>query len=268
MRTEIKDKVEKLKPWFHNIHLPEGIQTAPDHFLGDFPKFKWDEIKHAVPEDLSGWHILDIGCNAGFYTFELAKRGATVTGIDLDTHYLDQAKWVAKELGLEEQVNFRQIQVYDLMNENMEYDMIWFMGVFYHLRYPLLALDIIAQKTKKLLLFQTLSLTEKEEFEPKDNYGFNERQILEEKGWPRMSFIENSFAGDPTNWWVPNISAIKAMLRSSGFKILDSPIEETFLCERQQDKGVMNEWNRSEFLSATGKSYNLELKDKIRKKGK
>ena len=48
--------------------------------------------------------MLDIGCNAGFYTFELAKRGAQVLGVDLDPHYLRQARWVAKVCGLEQKV--------------------------------------------------------------------------------------------------------------------------------------------------------------------
>ncbi|MGK7391609.1 MAG: TIGR04290 family methyltransferase [Candidatus Cyclobacteriaceae bacterium M2_1C_046] len=265
MSKDVKEKIDELKPWFHNIHLPGEIQTAPDHFLGDFPKFKWEKIKDSIPEDLTGWKILDIGCNAGYYTFELAKRGAKVTGIDLDTHYLAQAKWLAGELGLEDKVNFRQLQVYDLMNEDTTYDMIWFMGVFYHLRYPLLALDIVAQKTSQKLVFQTLALQEEEEYEPKEDYLFDERIVLEAKGWPKMSFIENRFAGDPTNWWVPNVAAIKAMLRSSGFEIKDTPIEETFICNRKSGDGVMSSWNKSEFLSATGRSYNKELDEKIYK---
>src|SRR5690554_1180438 len=97
MHTEekIKKDIARLGPWFHNLHLPGNIKTAPQHFLGDFPSFKWQQLKDHVPEDLSGWRVLDIGCNAGFYSFELAKRGAQVTGIDLDIHYLEQAEWAA-----------------------------------------------------------------------------------------------------------------------------------------------------------------------------
>ncbi|HEX2099456.1 MAG TPA: DUF1698 domain-containing protein, partial [Candidatus Synoicihabitans sp.] len=65
-----------LAPWFHNIHLPDGTQTAPNHPLGDFPRFKWQQIADHLPHDLTGWRVLDIGCNAGFYTVELARRGA------------------------------------------------------------------------------------------------------------------------------------------------------------------------------------------------
>src|SRR3954463_5960088 len=87
--------IAALGPWFHNIHLPDGTQTAPDHFLGDFPRFKWEALADHLPADLEGWTALDIGCNAGFYTFELAARGARVTGIDVDPHYLAQAEWAA-----------------------------------------------------------------------------------------------------------------------------------------------------------------------------
>src|SRR4051812_42143017 len=105
--------IKELAPWFHNLHLPNGAQTAPEHFLGDFPSFKWGEIEDSIPADLEGWTALDIGCNAGFYSIELAKRGAAVTGIDLDTHYLKQAKWAAREFALEKKLSFRQMQVYD-----------------------------------------------------------------------------------------------------------------------------------------------------------
>ncbi len=71
-----------LGPWFHNLHLPDGRETAPDHPLGDFPAYKWREIATALPDDLTGWRALDVGCNAGFYSFELARRGADVLAVD------------------------------------------------------------------------------------------------------------------------------------------------------------------------------------------
>lgn len=45
-----------LGPWFHNLHLPDGSQTAPDHRLGDFPSFKWARIGAAIPTDLR-WQL-------------------------------------------------------------------------------------------------------------------------------------------------------------------------------------------------------------------
>jgi len=128
--------IEELKPWFHNLHLSNGAQTAPDHPLGDFPANKWRQLASHLPANLTGWSAVDIGCNAGFYSFELVRRGAMVTAINVDGHYLQQARWAAREFGLEERITFKQMQVYELARVNETYDLVWFMVVFYHLRYP------------------------------------------------------------------------------------------------------------------------------------
>src|SRR3954452_25287462 len=86
-------EARNLGPWFHNLHLPDGTQTAPTYPLGDFPNMKWVQIAPHVPQDLTGLEALDIGCNAGFYSFELANRGANVRAIDIDKRYLAQASW-------------------------------------------------------------------------------------------------------------------------------------------------------------------------------
>src|SRR5205814_9375964 len=135
--------IAKLGPWFHNLHLPDGTQTAPDHFLGDFPSFKWRELAPHLPDDLRGWTALDIGCNAGFYTFELARRGAHVTGLEVDDHYLTQARWAVERFGVSDRVELRRGSVYDLAGTSERWDLVLFMGVLYHLRYPLLALDAV-----------------------------------------------------------------------------------------------------------------------------
>src|SRR3954471_5402952 len=83
----VLSEIAEMAPWFHNLRLPRGITTAPDHPLGDFPSYKWQQIAPALPADLSGCRALDIGCNAGFYSFELAKRGARVLSVDHDEHY-------------------------------------------------------------------------------------------------------------------------------------------------------------------------------------
>ena len=93
------EDIERLAPWFHNLHLPDGEETAPEHLLGDFPAVKWRQIAPYIQRDLEGARVLDIGCNAGFYTFELARRGAHVTAVDIDPHYLTQARWAAARFG-------------------------------------------------------------------------------------------------------------------------------------------------------------------------
>lgn len=261
---EILEQIKSMAPWFHNLHFSGGIQTAPDHFLGDFPAFKWKDLSPHIPADLDGWKVLDIGCNAGFYSFELAKRGAIVTGIDLDPHYLRQAEWAASQYELEDRVSFRQMQVYDLTKTEESFDMIWFMGVFYHLRYPLLALDIISQKLNKLLIFQTLMMPDKEKKRIADDYPINDRKEMLEMGWPKMAFIEKRLSGDPTNWWAPNQEGVEAMMRSCGLRVVKNPMDETFLCEKDEGHpSVLSEWNRSEFLSATGQLWQDDLQNKV-----
>lgn len=262
--SEIKNTIRSLGPWFHNIHLAEGIQTAPDHFLGDFPRFKWKKIEPHIPVDLSGKKVLDIGCNAGFYSFELAKRGAEVTAIDLDSHYLKQAEWATGVLGLERQITFKKMQVYDLAHFGKKFDITWFMGVFYHLRYPLLALDIVSEITREMMIFQTLMMPDKEYLPVKENYNLNARKDMLKAGWPKMGFIEKRLNDDPTNWWAPNRSAVEAMARTCGFTSKVNPDDEIFIMEKDLALPIPSQdWNRSEYLSAIGKEYNEHLSKKV-----
>ncbi|HUS59244.1 MAG TPA: TIGR04290 family methyltransferase [Planctomycetota bacterium] len=248
---DIQSDVKRLGPWFHNLHLPDGTQTAPDHFLGDFPAFKWRAIAGAIPDDLSGWEALDIGCNAGYYSFELAKRGARVLAIDHDPHYLEQASWAARRFGLQHLVSFREMEVYDIARIDRTFDLIWFMGVFYHLRYPLFCLDIVAQKLKGLMVFQTLTMHGDEVLLDTSGCDIDHRDAMCEVGWPKMAFIEHELAGDPTNWWAPNHACIEAMLRSCGMRILSRPDHEVYVCERDHEKPSPGErWDSAEFLAA------------------
>lgn len=232
---KISDEVAALGPWFHNLHLRDGSQTAAGHELGDFPRYKWLELAAALPGSLDGWTALDIGCNAGFYSFELARRGASVTAIDCDPHYLRQARWAAEHYNLEQNIEFRQQQVYELARDEQDYDLVLFMGVLYHLRYPLLALDIVTRKTRKLLCLQTMTMPGDEVYEDVHGLGLDDRHKLLHEGWPKMAFIEGALAGDPTNWWAANHACVEAMLRSCGMEVLAQPGAELYLCKPKND---------------------------------
>ncbi|MFL5612040.1 MAG: TIGR04290 family methyltransferase [Gemmatimonadaceae bacterium] len=254
---ERQDEIAALGPWFHNLHLPDGSATAPRHALGDFPAFKWAEIAPHLPKQLTGWRALDIGCNAGFYSFELAKRGAVVTGIDIEPLFLRQAEWAAREFGLTDRVEFRHMQVYDLAASDEQWDLVLLMGVFYHLRYPLLGLDIVSERTKRLLVFQTLTMPGEEvSADTAIDRDLDDRESFGAPGWPKMAFIEHEFSGDITNWWAPNHAGVEAMLRSSGLRIVGRPGHEIYLCEPNSDEVP---WTRGrgrvELLSATGREW-------------
>ena len=227
-------EIAVLAPWFHNLHLPDGRQTAPDHPLGDFPAFKWAEVAPHLPSDLDGWTALDIGCNAGFYSFELARRGARVTGLEIDDHYLDQARWAAKQFGVSDRVTFRHGTVYDLARTDERWDLVLFMGVLYHLRYPLLALDLVARTAQRLLVLQTLTMPGEQRVEPPADLDIEERDRLLEPGWPKVAFVERKLAGDETNWWAPNAAAVEAMARSAGLEIVSHPGHEIWLCRPRE----------------------------------
>lgn len=239
-----------LGPWFHNLHLPDGSQTAPGHPLGDFPRMKWQQVEPHVPTDLSGRTAIDIGCNAGYYSFELARRGAAVTALDVDRRYLSQAKWAAARYELQDRIDFRQMSVYSLARETREYDVVWFFGVLYHLRHPLLALDILRNITRGQLFLQTLTCPGKAVARPRVNVTLDEREIMNRSGWSRMAFIEEALENDPTNWWAPNAACVEAMLRVAGFRITARPGDEMYIATPVTESSGFNDESRRAELAA------------------
>ena len=232
-RAALARRIEELGEWFHNLDL-HGVRTAPHHFLGDFPNIKWKHVADAIPRDLTGATVLDIGCNGGFYCLQMKQRGAErVLGIDVDDRYLNQARFAAEQLGLK--IEFEKRSVYEVANLPTsslpeKFDYVIFMGVFYHLRYPLYALDNIVKKVGKKLIFQTMVRGSETAKTYAENYHFWNKEIFREPEFPQMYFIEQRYADDPTNWWIPNVSACEAMLRSSGLEIEAHPEVETWVC--------------------------------------
>lgn len=228
----LQERVEALGPWFHNLRL-NGIETAPHHFLGDYPEIKFAAFRHSIPDDLTGRTVLDIGCNAGFYSFEMKRRGAArVVGIDSDERYLAQARFAAEVLGAD--IEFRHLPVWDIALLGERFDLVIFMGVLYHLRHPLLALDLIHQHVARdLLLFQSMQRGSRNIVEVNQDYDFNEPAPFDEPGFPKLHFVEHRYSHDETNWWIPNRASVEAMLRSSGFSIEAQPEDEVYLCRWQ-----------------------------------
>jgi tRNA (mo5U34)-methyltransferase len=227
----IEQTIRELGDWFHNMTF-KGVQTAPNHFLGDYPRVKWERFAHAMPTDLHGKSVLDIGCNAGFYAIEMKRRGAErVVAIDEEERYLAQARFAA-ELS-QTKIEFRRLSVYDVAKLEEKFDLVLFLGVFYHLRHPLLALDLIHEHVAHdLLAFQSMQRGTQEVSLLREDYDFWETDLFKKEGFPLMYFIENRYAGDPTNWWIPNRAGVEAMLRSTGFRIVEHPEEEVYICER------------------------------------
>jgi tRNA (mo5U34)-methyltransferase len=230
----IRKRVRELGAWFHNIDLG-GVPTAPDHFLGDYPRIKWERFSHRIPDSLNGMSVLDIGCNAGFYSIQMKKRGARrVVGIDNDERYLAQARFAAEVSGFSD-IEFMKLSVYDVADLGERFDLVLFMGVLYHLRYPMLALDLLHRHvTRDLLVFQSMHRGSSTIEPLEEDYSFWRTGIFDRPGYPKLHFVERRYSGDITNWWIPNRACTEAMLRSSGYTILAHPEKEVYVCRHYE----------------------------------
>jgi tRNA (mo5U34)-methyltransferase len=207
--NEVRARVGEVPYWFHRIDVGHGVVTPGQ----DDSPTKLQRLD--IPDDLSGKSVLDIGAYDGFFTFECERRGATVLAID----FPQAAGYrVASEL-VGSSAEFRELSVYDVTPTTVgEFDIVLFLGVLYHLRHPLLALERIHDVCRELLIMETqicdacfLSAS-------------GEPLVLASVAppvaeVPIMQFYpEAELNRDPSNWWTPNLVALDAMLRTSGFE--------------------------------------------------
>ena len=205
----------------------------------DYPRYELDRFVSALPTDLTGKSVLDVGCNTGSYAFEMARRGASrVVGIDSDPRHLAQAKLAAEVLGHHD-IEWHQLDVYRVDELREKFDLVIFMGVLHHLRHPLLALDrLYDHVVGDRLLFQSMLRGSTTIPTVASDYPLEETAIFESHGYPAMYFVEHQYAGDWTNWWIPNRASVEAMLRSAGFRIETRAEDEVYLCRRGPCRAV------------------------------
>src|SRR6266498_2102465 len=112
---EISAQLQRLQPWFHCIDLGGGLFTKTQSAIGEpveHPRPTWETVKVCLPDNLSGKSVLDVGCNAGFYSVEMKRRGAArVLGVDSQSSLIRQAVFVRTALGLD--IEYRRMSVYD-----------------------------------------------------------------------------------------------------------------------------------------------------------
>jgi tRNA (mo5U34)-methyltransferase len=218
----VKRKVAELGPWFHNFQIAEGIWTNPEGGPGPhYPDIRWNLIEPLLPE-LSGKSVLDIGCSSGFFSLKLKELGArSVLGVDdgEQPKAIEQARFAAKTLGLE--VDFEIRSVYRVAELQRQFDVVLFMGVLYHLRHPLLALEALRQVCGGTMILQTITTPHDQHF---TELAANDLQnsslhspLLSDPRYPAMRFVEGALDKDVTCWFLPNPQAVMSMLRSCGF---------------------------------------------------
>lgn len=216
-RQEILTELKRLEPWFHRIDLGDGLYTKTESVMGepvDHPFGPWQTIQKLLPGDLSNKTLLDVGCNAGFYAFEAKRRGAQrVLGVDGQRQHVRQGLFVRKVLGLD--VAFRRLNVYELNPRNVgQFDITLALGLLYHLKHPILALENLYQVTRELLIIET-AIMPPERTPDSFAHPLGEQQMLLHS----LSFVENPSSAKEQvfNWFLPGVEALKALLRTTGF---------------------------------------------------
>jgi tRNA (mo5U34)-methyltransferase len=158
---ELRAGVKRLSPWFHQIDLGEGVWTKSGSLAGepdDHPRSTFDLVAPHLPSDLAGQSVLDVGCNGGFYAVEMKRRGAgRVVAIDSQRHHVRQALFVARALGLG--IEVERLSVYDLSPARVGgFDLCLALGLVYHLKHLVMALERLSLVTRGTLIVETAIL--------------------------------------------------------------------------------------------------------------
>lgn len=221
IEDDLRKKVESITYWYHRIELPYGIVTS-----GWSPI---DPSAYRIPDDLNGKRILDIGAWDGYWTFEALKRGAKeVVAIDDFSDYLgslskpDRKAWETFDLcrsalGYSEDICKRiEMSVYDINENNLGlFDVVFFFGTVYHLRYPLFALDKISAICKDEIYIESAILDDFSPYKGGLGYGYSGKQMV-------MEFYPGKqYGNNETNWWVPTLFCLMNMVHSAGFEIVE-----------------------------------------------
>ncbi len=164
-RAEIEKKIQSFL-WFYPFEFG-GIRVAFDAEKAQARHYRDHSHRqrhaHIFPPllsmtggSLAGNTVLDIACNAGFWSIQAKRAGAdSVTGVDASPRNVEQAQFIAQIIGLDD-VEYRQMNSYDISKETLgEFDITFFFGLLYHLDKPILAFERLYDVTRKLAVIDT-----------------------------------------------------------------------------------------------------------------
>lgn len=213
----MEEKVQSLGWWYQYFQLPGGVWTGAGRDPSYEPETRWSVIAPFVPADLSGKTVLDVGGNAGYFSLQMKKRGAKrCVLVEPYVEFARQARFVAESFNVKFEIVNEDIHTYCLTTDE-RFDYVLFLGLFYHLKYPGIVLDRLAEMTKVKMYFQC------HVGKPSSN------PIL-----PAVHFIEGLYKSDPTNWWIPDYDALEPLLRSAGMKVAARPHPEVLITEPEE----------------------------------
>lgn len=214
-KKEILEQINKIK-WYHSFKLTDDIMT-PGTCPVD-PKHIFD-FRYHLDKDLSGKKILEIGTWDGPYAFELERRGADVTAVDI--HHPDRTGFNTAKSILASNVRYVQSSIYDLPDKiNEQFDIVFFLGIFYHLKHPLLAFENIQKllKDNGTLYYEGECFTHYAEGKNKKVFNRILSSIIGMSSVPLALCYENDYKNKP-NWFIPNLACLKVWLCQAGFEI-------------------------------------------------
>src|SRR5580700_1396292 len=186
--------------FYHSIELPDGTVIPGAQSI---EQQRWRIAQFPIPQDLRGKRVLDIGAWDGWFSFEMERRGAAVVAID----NWDNPRFHEAKAMLDSRVEYRQMDVYDLTPERLgRFEIVLFMGVLYHLKHPLLALERVCALTTEMAAVDSFILREEH---------WSGANVVER---PVMEFYEaDEFGGQTDNWVAPSLACLQAFCRTAGF---------------------------------------------------
>jgi tRNA (mo5U34)-methyltransferase len=187
-RGELQDR-----GWWHSFELPGGGRIDG---VNELDALKRRLAQFPIPADLRGKRVLDIGAWDGWFSFEMEKRGAEVVAIDR----IENPRFEEIRALMRSHVDYRELDVYDLDPRRIgTFDIVLFLGVLYHVKHPLLALERVCAVTRELAVVESFVLRDE-----------SDRNLLE-------FFEYDEFGGQFDNWFAPTPKTLTALCRAAGF---------------------------------------------------
>ena len=196
--------------WYQDIELPGGRHTKTRRVGGediDHPRKRFREVEPALPRDMTGMSVLDIGCNAGHFAFQAADRGATtVVGVDRHPGYIDQAKFCAEVRG--QDVDFLVMDIYDLPSLGQTFDFVFCVGILYHCKYIKQAVESVCTVSGSTVVVETAI-----------HPGNNDLPLIRFVRASQYVGPNASGAARLPGHWHPNMTALKDLFSEGGFRV-------------------------------------------------
>ena len=199
--------VEEVPFWWHTINFGDAVVSPGHNNLYD-----QGVISKALPFDLTGKSVLDVGCWDGAHSFEAEEKDAAeVLAIDsgqqqefVRSRYdqeIDPTQGIrtAQKL-LDSAVQFEPIDFSEMEGSGQEFDVTFYLGVLYHQRYPLRSLRTLREVTGETAIIESATLRWPSQ---KPQYKF---------------YPNDEFNHDPTNWFVPNVPGLLDWVHRAGFQ--------------------------------------------------